>query len=343
MSEDVGKVLQEINKRFGEGILLPLVRAEHMEVEVLPTGSLGLDLALGVGGLPLGRIVEIYGQEMAGKSTLCLHIIAEAHKRNMPCVFIDTENAFDPSYAQRLGVNPTMLYVSQPTSGEQALELADTLVKSGKFGVIVVDSVAGLVPQAEIEGNMGDAVVGLQARLMSQAMRKLTASLSSSGKNTLVVFTNQIRQKIGVMFGNPETTPGGLALRFYASVRIEMRRLAQIKHHDDITGNRVVAKVVKNKVAPPFRKVEFDIIFGRGINRVGEVLDLGVFFEVIRKSGSFYYYGDTRIGQGRENAMNFLASNPELCAEIEAQIRNKDADKLLDGGGDERDSEFFEG
>jgi recombination protein RecA len=289
------------------------------EIESTSTGSLGLDIALGIGGLPKGRIVEIYGPESSGKTTLTLHVVAEEQKKGGVCAFVDAEHALDPLYARKLGVNLDELLISQPDTGEQALEIVDTLVRSGAVSLVVIDSVAALTPKAELEGDMGDATVGAQARLMSQAMRKLTASISRS--NCMVVFINQIRMKIGVMFGSPETTTGGNALKFYSSVRLDIRRIGAIKDREEVVGNQTRVKVVKNKVAPPFRQVEFDIMYGEGISKTGELIDLGVKAGVVEKSGSWYSYGDERIGQGRENAKSFLKSNPAVADEIEGKIR----------------------
>jgi len=312
--------LTQIERNFGKGSIMRLGQHENaVDIEAISTGSLGLDLALGIGGLPRGRIVEIYGPESSGKTTLALHVVAEAQKRGGTCAFVDAEHALDPSYARKLGVNLDDLLISQPDTGEQALEITDTLVRSGAVDVLVVDSVAALTPRAELEGEMGDSHVGLQARLMSQALRKLTGSVSRS--HTLVIFINQIRMKIGVMFGNPETTTGGNALKFYASVRLDIRRIGQIKTKDEVTGNQTRVRVVKNKVAPPFKTVEFDIDYGVGISKVGELLDLGVQGNLIEKSGSWFSYKDQRIGQGRDNAKQFLRDNPEICAEVENAIR----------------------
>jgi len=312
--------LAQIERQFGKGSIMKLgADSPAMDIEATSTGSLGLDIALGIGGLPMGRIVEIYGPESSGKTTLTLHVVAEAQKKGGVCAFVDAEHALDPSYAKKLGVNLDELLISQPDTGEQALEIVDTLVRSGAVSVIVVDSVAALVPKSEIEGDMGDMQMGSQARLMSQAMRKLTASIGRS--NTMVVFINQIRMKIGVMFGSPETTTGGNALKFYASVRLDIRRTGSIKERDEVTGNATRVKVVKNKVAPPFKEVEFDIMYGEGISKTGEILDLGVKAGIVEKSGSWYSYKDERIGQGRENAKTFLKSNPATAADIEARIR----------------------
>ena len=310
----------QIERAFGKGSVMRLGAAQQAaEIEVISTGSLGLDIALGVGGVPRGRIIEIFGPESSGKTTLTLHIIAEAQKGGGTCAFIDAEHALDPGYAKKLGVNLDGLLISQPDTGEQALEIADTLVRSGALDVIVVDSVAALVPKAELEGEMGDSHVGLQARLMSQALRKLTASISRS--RCLVIFTNQIRSKIGVMFGSPETTTGGNALKFYASVRLDVRRIGQVKDRDETVGNQTRVKVVKNKVAPPFRVVEFDIMYGEGISKTGELIDLGLKAGVIEKSGSWFSYQDQRIGQGRENAKQYMREHPEIAAQVEQAIR----------------------
>ncbi|MFQ5614507.1 MAG: recombinase RecA [Anaerolineae bacterium] len=311
--------LSDLRKRFGDGSIMKLGEAEHLHIETIPTGSLSLDVALGVGGVPRGRVVEIYGPESSGKTTLCQHIIAEAQKLGGVAAFIDVEHALDPVYAERCGVNVDDLYISQPDTGEQALEIAEALVRSGAVDVVVVDSVAALVPRAEIEGEMGDSHMGLQARLMSQALRKLSGAVKQS--NTCLIFTNQLRQKIGVVFGNPETTTGGMALRFYASVRIDMRRIEAIKDRGDIVGNRTRAVVRKNKVAPPFKKTEFDIMYNEGISRVGDILDMGVQADIVDKRGAFYSYGETRLAQGRENAKGFLSGNPALAMEIENKIR----------------------
>jgi recombination protein RecA len=312
--------LSQIDKAFGKGSVMKLGSREGIEIETISTGSLGLDIALGIGGVPRGRIVEIYGPESSGKTTLALHIIAEAQKAGGTCAFVDAEHALDASYAKKLGVNIEDLLISQPDGGEQALEITDTLVRSGALDVLVVDSVAALVPKAELEGEMGDSHMGLQARLMSQALRKLTGSISKS--RTIVIFINQIRLKIGVMFGNPETTTGGNALKFYASMRLDIRRVGQIKDKETVTGNQTRVKVVKNKLAPPFRVVDFDIMYGQGISKVGEILDLGVAAGVVEKSGAWFAYDSQRIGQGRENAKQFLTENPAVAAAIEQRVRD---------------------
>ncbi len=311
--------LAGLNKRFGDGIVMRLGDAKALNVESIPTGSLSLDIALGVGGVPKGRVIEIYGPESSGKTTLSLHIIAEAQRRGGICGFVDVEHALDPAYAARIGVDVNNLYISQPDTGEQALEIAEALVRSGAMDVVVLDSVAALVPRAEIEGEMGDSHVGLQARLMSQALRKLTGVIKSSG--TCMIFTNQLRQKIGVMFGNPETTSGGMALKFYASVRLDIRRIEAIKQGTDVVGNRTRVSVKKNKVAPPFKVAEFDIMYNEGISTAGDLIDLGVDREILTKRGAFYSYGDLRLGQGREAAKSYLDQNPELAAEIDGVIR----------------------
>jgi recombination protein RecA len=314
--------------------------AQAMEVEAISTGSLGLDIALGIGGVPRGRIVEVYGPESSGKTTLALQIVAEAQKMGGTCAFVDAEHALDPVYARKLGCNLDELLISQPDAGEQALEIADTLVRSGAIDVLVVDSVAALVPRAELEGEMGDSHMGLQARLMSQALRKLTGSISKS--RTCVIFINQIRSKIGVMFGNPETTTGGNALKFYASVRIDIRRIGQIKEREEVIGNQTRVKVVKNKLAPPFRQVDFDILYGQGISKMGEVLDLGVAANIVEKSGAWFAYDGNRIGQGRENARQFLKDNPEIANAIEARIRGNSgqvAENMLTGETESAESE----
>jgi len=311
--------LSQIQKRFGEGALMRMGDASTLHVESISTGCISLDIALGIGGIPRGRVTEIYGPESSGKTTLCQHIVAESQKVGGVCAFIDMEHALDPSYAAKVGVDIENMYISQPDTGEQALEIADSLVRSGAIDVIVVDSVAALVPRAELEGDMGDATMGNQARLMSQALRKLSGAIKQS--NTAMVFTNQLRQKIGVMFGNPETTTGGQALKYYASVRLDVRRLQAIKSGQQIIGNRVRVRVTKNKVAPPFRQTEFDIMYDEGISRAGDLLDLGVEHEVIDKRGAFYSFGDTRLGQGRENAKVYLTENTDMAVEIENSVR----------------------
>ncbi len=311
--------LLSLKKRFGEGAVMRLSDAGNLAVESVPTGSLALDLALGIGGIPRGRITEVYGPESSGKTTLCLHIIAEGQRAGGTCAFIDVEHALDPLYAQRIGVSLDDLIVSQPDTGEQALEIAEALIRSNAIDVIVIDSVAALVPRAEIEGEMGDSHVGLQARLMSQALRKLAGAISQS--KTAMIFTNQLRKKIGVIYGNPETTSGGMALKFYASVRIDMRRIEAIKRSGEITGNRTRVTVRKNKVAPPFRVAEFDIMFDEGISKTGDLLDTAVAFDVVEKRGSYYSYGETRLGQGRENVKLFLKENPDAAGEIESKVR----------------------
>ncbi len=312
--------LLQIEKQFGKGSIMRLGEAAaKMNVEVIPTGTLSLDLALGVGGIPRGRVVEIYGPEASGKTTVALHIIAEAQKKGGNVAFIDAEHALDPVYAANLGVDVDNLLISQPDTGEQALEIAEALVRSGAVDAVVVDSVAALVPRAELEGEMGDSHVGLQARLMSQALRKLSGAISKS--YTTAIFINQIREKVGVIFGNPEVTPGGRALKFYSSVRLEIRRIESLKQGNEFIGNRVRVKVVKNKVAPPFKQAEFDIIYGQGISREGSILDLAADQDIIRKSGAWYSYGDTRMGQGRENAREFLRKNPEITLELENRLR----------------------
>jgi len=319
-SKALSAALSQIERQFGKGSVMKLGKNDKsMDVEVVSTGSLGLDIALGVGGLPRGRVVEIYGPESSGKTTLSLHTIAEAQKLGGICAFVDVEHALDPVYARKLGVNVDELLISQPDAGEQALEIADTLVRSGAVDVLVVDSVAALVPRSELEGEMGDVQPGAQARLMSQALRKLTASISKS--RTMVIFINQIRMKIGVMYGSPETTSGGNALKFYASVRLDIRRIGAIKDRDEVIGNQTRVKVVKNKLAPPFKQVEFDIMYGAGVSKVGELIDLGVKAGVVEKSGAWYSYDSVRIGQGRENAKVFLKENPDMANKIEAQVR----------------------
>jgi recombination protein RecA len=325
--------LTQIERAFGKGSIMRLGKTNKpIEIEAVPTGSLGLDIALGIGGLPRGRVVEIYGPESSGKTTLALHCVAEAQKRGGICAFIDAEHALDPVYARKLGVNIDDLLISQPDTGEQALEICDTLVRSGAVEVLVVDSVAALVPRAELEGEMGDNQPGMQARLMSQALRKLTASISRS--NTMVIFINQIRMKIGVMYGSPETTTGGNALKFYASVRLDIRRIGAIKERDEVVGNQTRVKVVKNKLAPPFKQVEFDIMYGEGVSKMGEIIDLGVKAGIVEKSGSWFSHDSQRIGQGRENAKTFLRNNPDIAARIEAAIRQNSgliAEKILAG------------
>ena len=314
--------LTQIERAFGKGSIMRMgAKAGDQQIEVIPSGSLGLDLALGIGGLPRGRVLEIYGPESSGKTTLALHAIAEAQKRGGTCAFIDAEHALDPIYARKLGVDVDNLLLSQPDGGEQALEICDTLVRSGAVDIVVIDSVAALVPRAELEGEMGDTHVGLHARLMSQALRKLTGSVSKS--HTMLIFLNQIRLKIGVMFGNPETTTGGNALKFYASIRMEIRRIGQIKDRDEVVGNQTRVKVVKNKLAPPFRQVEFDIMDGEGISKVGELIDLGVKANVVEKSGAWFSYDSTRIGQGRENAKQFLRDHKEMAEAIEKKVREQ--------------------
>ena len=328
--------LAQIDRAFGKGSAMKLGSREKIEIDTISTGSLGLDIALGVGGLPRGRVVEIYGPESSGKTTLALHAIAEAQRGGGTAAFVDAEHALDPSYAKKLGVDVDELIVSQPDTGEQALEIVDTLVRSNAVDVLVIDSVAALVPRAEIEGEMGDSHVGLQARLMSQALRKLTGSISRS--RCLVIFINQVRMKIGVMYGNPETTTGGNALKFYASVRLDIRRTGQIKDRDDIVGNATRVKVVKNKVAPPFKQVEFDIMYGQGISKVGEILDLGVKAGLVEKSGAWFSYDSVRIGQGRENAKQYLLENPDVAQRIENAIRGKTdevGEALMVGPGDD--------
>ena len=323
--------LSQIERAFGKGSIMRLGKSQAVEIETVSTGSLSLDIALGVGGLPRGRVVEIYGPESSGKTTMTLHVIAEAQKRGGVCAFIDAEHALDPVYARKLGVNLDDLLISQPDTGEQALEITDTLVRSGAVDVLVIDSVAALTPRAEIDGEMGDNQPGLQARLMSQALRKLTASISRS--QTMVIFINQIRMKIGVMYGSPETTTGGHALKFYASVRLDIRRIGSIKDREEIIGNQTRVKVVKNKVAPPFKQVEFDIMYGEGISKTGELIDLGVKAGVVEKSGAWFSYDSQRLGQGRENAKNFLKTNPAVAERIEQAIRENAgliAQKILD-------------
>jgi recombination protein RecA len=317
--QSLDKALSDLTKRFGDGAIMRLGEAHHMQVEVIPSGSLALDIALGVGGMPRGRVTEIYGPESSGKTTLCQHIVAEAQKRGGTCGYIDMEHALDPIYAAKCGVDVDNLYIAQPDTGEQALEIAEALVRSGAMDVVVIDSVAALVPRAEIEGEMGDSHMGLHARLMSQALRKLSGAIKQS--NTAVIFTNQLRMKIGVMFGNPETTTGGNALKFYASIRCDVRRIQAIKVGQDVIGSRTRVRVIKNKVAPPFREAEFDIMYNEGISKVGELVDMGVALEIITKRGAFISYNDTRLGQGRENAKTYLKENPDMAEEIELAIR----------------------
>ncbi len=341
-SKALDAAVTQIERAFGKGSIMRMgARTQDEQIEVIPSGSLGLDIALGVGGLPRGRIIEVYGPESSGKTTLALHAIAEAQKRGGTCAFIDAEHALDPIYARKLGVDVDNLLISQPDAGEQALEICDTLVRSGAIDVLVVDSVAALVPRAELEGEMGDTHVGLHARLMSQALRKLTGSVSKS--HTMLIFLNQIRLKIGVMFGNPETTTGGNALKFYASVRMEIRRTGSIKDRENVVGNSTRVKVAKNKLAPPFREVEFDIMFGEGISKVGELIDLGVKAGIVEKSGSWFSFDSTRIGQGRENAKQFLRDHKDAAEAIERRIREQSgavAEKMLVGpeDGEEADA-----
>ncbi len=320
-SKALEMALGQIEKQFGKGSVMKMSEKGDMAIEAVSTGALALDLALGIGGLPRGRVVEIYGPEASGKSTLAMHVVAEAQRNGGICAYIDAEHAMDPVYAKNLGVDIDELLISQPDTGEQALEITDMLIRSGAIDVIVIDSVAALTPRAEIEGDMGDTHVGLQARLMSQALRKLTANLNKS--NTICIFINQLREKIGVMFGSPETTPGGRALKFYSSVRLDIRRIESIKDGAEVVGNRTRVKVVKNKVAPPFRQCEFDIMYGRGISREGSLLDVGVEFAIIKKSGAWFTYEGEQLGQGRENAKNFLGENPEIMMEISDRIRGK--------------------
>ena len=342
-SKALSAALSQIERQFGKGSVMKLGKSDKIEIESISSGSLGLDIALGIGGLPRGRVIEIFGPESSGKTTLALHCVAEAQKKGGICAFIDAEHALDPVYARKLGVNIDDLLISQPDHGEQALEIADTLVRSGAVDVLIVDSVAALVPRAELEGEMGDALPGLQARLMSQALRKLTASINKS--NTMVIFINQIRMKIGVMYGSPETTTGGNALKFYASVRLDIRRIGAIKDRDEVVGNQTRVKVVKNKLAPPFKQVEFDIMYGEGVSKMGEILDLGVKAGVVEKSGAWFSHDSQRIGQGRENAKAFLKANPDMTAKIEAAIRQNSgliADQILaaeKGEDDEDDGE----
>ncbi len=332
-SKALDAALSQIERAFGKGSIMRLGKGgKPVEIETISSGSLGLDIALGIGGLPRGRVVEIYGPESSGKTTLALHCVAEAQKRGGICAFVDAEHALDPIYARKLGVNIDDLLISQPDTGEQGLEIADTLVRSGAVEVLVVDSVAALVPRAELEGEMGDNQPGMQARLMSQALRKLTSSISRS--NTMVIFINQIRMKIGVMYGSPETTTGGNALKFYASVRLDIRRIGVIKDRDEVIGNQTRVKVVKNKLAPPFKQVEFDIMYGEGVSKLGEIIDLGVKAGIVEKSGAWFSYDSQRIGQGRENAKTFLRNNPDMAAKIEAAIRQNSgliAEQILAG------------
>lgn len=331
--------LSQIERSFGKGSIMRLGQRPKEQVDVISTGSLGLDIGLGIGGLPRGRIIEIYGPESSGKTTLALHAVAEAQKKGGTAAFIDAEHALDPIYARKLGVDIDNLLLSQPDAGEQALEIADTLVRSGAIDILVVDSVAALVPKAELEGDMGDSHVGLHARLMSQALRKLTGSVSRS--NTTIIFLNQIRMKIGVMFGNPETTTGGNALKFYASIRLDIRRIGSVKDKDEVVGNQTRVKVVKNKMAPPFRQVEFDIMYGEGVSKMGELLDLGVKANVVEKSGAWFSYDSTRIGQGRENAKQYLREHPDMAAEIEKKVRQGAgiiAEDMMVGESSEDDS-----
>lgn len=343
-SKALDAALGQIERAFGKGSIMRLGQREVVDTPVISTGSIGLDIGLGIGGLPRGRIVEIYGPESSGKTTLALHVIAEAQKAGGTCAFVDAEHALDPAYAKKLGVDVEELLISQPDAGEQALEISDTLVRSGAIDVLVVDSVAALVPRAELEGEMGDTHVGLQARLMSQALRKLTASVSKS--NTMVIFINQIRMKIGVMFGNPETTSGGNALKFYSSVRMEIRRIGAIKDRDEVVGNQTRVKVVKNKMAPPFKMIEFDIMYGEGISKMGEILDLGVKANIVEKSGSWFSFNSERIGQGRENAKQFLRDNPEMTKVIEEKIRHSagliSEEMMVGPGGMEEDGDAGE-
>lgn len=324
----IDSALSQIERAFGKGSIMKLGQRENNQIDAISTGSLGLDLALGIGGLPKGRVIEIFGPESSGKTTLTLHCIAEAQKKGGTCAFIDAEHALDPHYARKLGVDIDNLLISQPDNGEQALEIADTLVRSGAIDMLVIDSVAALVPKAEIEGEMGDSHMGLQARLMSQALRKLTASISKT--NCIIIFINQIRMKIGVMFGSPETTTGGNALKFYASVRLDIRRVGSIKEKEDVTGSQTRVKVVKNKVSPPFKTVDFDIMYGEGVSKTGELVDLGVKLGFVEKSGSWYAYGGSKIGQGRENAKEYLRSNPDVAAKLEEEIRKNFSSEALE-------------
>lgn len=326
------KALGDITKRYGDGTVMRLGEAHHLIIESIPSGSLSLDIALGIGGIPRGRITEIFGPESSGKTTICQHIVAEGQKIGGTCAYIDMEHALDPGYAARCGVNVDRLLISQPDTGEQALEITETLVRSGAVDIIVIDSVAALVPRAEIEGDMGDASMGMQARLMSQALRKLSGAIKQT--NTIVIFTNQLRQKIGVMFGSNETTTGGMALKFYASIRLDVRRIQSIKLGQEIIGNRTRVRVVKNKVAPPFRTAEFDIMYNQGISREGDIIDLATELGVVEKRGSFYGYGDIRLAQGRENAKEFLMQNPDLTNEIELAVRQRALEAPVSGSGD---------
>ena len=335
-SKALEAAVSQIERAFGKGSIMKLGADQVVEAEAISTGSLGLDIGLGIGGLPRGRIIEIYGPESSGKTTLALHAAAEAQKLGGTCAFVDAEHALDPVYARKLGVDVENLLLSQPDAGEQALEIADTLVRSGAIDVLVIDSVAALVPRAELEGEMGDTHVGLQARLMSQALRKLTASVSKS--NTMIIFINQIRMKIGVMFGSPETTSGGNALKFYSSIRLDIRRIGAIKDRDEVVGNQTRVKVVKNKLAPPFKIIEFDIMYGEGISKMGELIDLGIKAGIVEKSGSWFSCDSTRIGQGRENAKNFLRENPEMAESVEKRIRQNAgliAEEMMAGPGDQ--------
>jgi recombination protein RecA len=332
------KALSDLTKRYGDGTIMRLGEATQLMVDVIPTGALSLDIALGIGGIPRGRITEVYGPESSGKTTICQHIVAEAQRMGGTCAFVDMEHALDPVYAERCGVDIDNLLISQPDMGEQALEITETLVRSGAVDVVVIDSVAALVPRAEIEGDMGDSPMGMQARLMSQALRKLSGAIKQT--NTAVIFTNQLRQKIGVMFGNPETTTGGMALKFYASVRLDVRRIQSIKLGSEIIGSRTRVRVVKNKVAAPFRTAEFDIMYNEGISRSGDLLDLATDLEIVTKRGSFYSYGDIRLGQGRENSKQFLRENPDLADEIELAVRQQAMDGIslpYDQGEDEEE------
>lgn len=339
MAENIDKkkaletALSQIEKQFGKGSVMKLGDYKAMEIEAIPTGALSLDMALGIGGLPRGRIIEIYGPESSGKTTLALHVVAEAQKEGGEAAFIDAEHALDPVYAKHLGVDIDNLIVSQPDTGEQALEIAEALVRSGAIDIIVIDSVAALVPKAEIDGDMGDSHVGLQARLMSQALRKLASVINKS--KSVIVFINQLREKIGVMFGNPETTPGGRALKFYSSVRLDIRKIETMKQDGEVVGNRAKVKVVKNKVAPPFREAEFDIVYGKGISKVGNILDLGVNLDIVNKSGAWFSYNGERIGQGRENAKKYLEEHPNITAEIEKRVRDSFSEAFEKSLGDE--------